>query len=95
MIAIWQQNCVLCLECMHDITQYMARASGVARVRRQLEQLGVWQLVGQLVEATGAPPAARLLCWRSTLQLLCVWGCHRGRTVRGQMNKARIKSKCR
>ena len=69
-IASWQQNCGHCLELMHQITCLMAITSSVALVQQQLEQLGVWQLVWRLVEATGAPSAAGLMCWRRALKVL-------------------------
>ena len=57
----WHSACVKLVSALGSTISDVAEAGGDASALRQLGQLGVWRLLEQLVEATGAPCCAWML----------------------------------
>ena len=58
---LWHGRCVIVVRTLGRTISGVAEAGGGASALQQLGQLGVWRLLEQLVEATGAPCCAWLL----------------------------------
>ena len=67
----WLDNCACCVKAWGRMISFMAAAGGGsgAELVQQLAALGVWRLLVQLVEATGACASWRDLCCASWLMM--------------------------
>ena len=57
----WHRMCAQFVDVLGSTISYVAEAGGSASALQELGQLGVWRLLEQLVEATGAACCAWLL----------------------------------